>query len=161
MKDFDRIYMEFQKPILGYVQKKIRDTETARDLTQEIFIKVFRFHHTFDRGKRFSTWLWSIARNAVTDHLRSDRGHLTEELLEDIPCEAESIESRLIARDHRKNVLKTLKAMTRMQKRILWLRTVHRLSFAEIAIRLGLTLGAAKSLASRAKQALPGPRRTT
>ena len=60
----------FQPQIQAVCLKMVRNEETARDLTQETFIKAFGALHTFDPAYTFSTWLYKIARNACIDHFR-------------------------------------------------------------------------------------------
>jgi RNA polymerase sigma factor (sigma-70 family) len=140
MVRFPKIYKKFRKPILRYVNSRVSDPELAEDITQEIFIKVFRFQDSYQSQFAFSTWLWTIAKNTVSDSLRELKEYCAETLA--------------IKKDERKRLLRILKPMTRLQKRVLWMRAVHHLSYSEISKILGLSVAAAKNMASRAKQNL-------
>lgn len=159
---FSSIYSRFKKPIFQYVANRITDIQVAEELTQEVFLKVYRFHESYDKQYAFSTWLWSIARNTVYDALRktkireSELGECVEapERLDEIPCRRSNAEALLHKKDLRRNLVKLMKPLTQLQKRVLWMRVVHQYSYAEISKQLGLSLAAAKNLAYRAKLTL-------
>src|SRR5256885_12486487 len=62
--------------------------DEAEDLTQDIFLKIFKALHTFDRRANFQTWLISISRNLCIDHYRSVRKERSEEHTSELqsPC---------------------------------------------------------------------------
>ena len=67
---FDEIYARYAPRIQTFVYRFIGNRESAEDLTQEIFLKVYRNPRAFDPRKRFLTWIFAVARNACIDHLR-------------------------------------------------------------------------------------------
>jgi RNA polymerase sigma-70 factor (ECF subfamily) len=154
-QSFPGIYGRFRRPIFLYVRSRVHEDETAEDLVQEIFLKVFRFLGSYREQYAFSTWLWTIARNTVADYLRAPRepssaGEVISEL-EELPCAREDAETVLARKDERRSFLRLLRPLTRLQKRVLWMRIVHQLSYDEIASRLGVSLSAVKNLAHRAR----------
>lgn len=149
---FDKIYKRFHRPVLKFVRTRISDPEIASDLVQEVFLKLFRFRESYDPKHEFSTWLWTIARNTVTDYLRGVKGAPLSVSSDDLPSLLKNAEVLLLKKDQRRGVLRLLKkSLTRMQKRVLWLRVIHQLSYEEIANRLDLSLTAVKNLAHRAR----------
>jgi RNA polymerase sigma-70 factor (ECF subfamily) len=153
------IFKRFWQPLLRFVQSRVPDEETARELTQEAFLKAYRYRDNYETQHAFTTWLWTIARNTVTDHFRSAQGSsFRSEQAIGSPEELESplhrADALLERKDERRAVLKMMRSLTRMQKRVLWLRNVHDFSYQEIAARLGLTIASVKNLALRAKAGL-------
>jgi RNA polymerase sigma-70 factor (ECF subfamily) len=160
---FNELYSRYHGPMIKFVGQRIRDEEQCQELVQEIFIKVHRNRGSFDPRYAFSTWLWTIARNTVFDHLRRVRSEAEQAaagdggplpLPEELPCPAPCAETLLHAKSERRRLMKVLKPLTRAQKRVLWLRIVHQRSFQEIAKHLDLSLASVKNLAYRAKAAL-------
>lgn len=151
---FSKVYQRFSKPLQNYIRSRISDPEIAEELTQEVFLKAYRFRASYQERYALSTWLWTIARNTISDHLRGktfeDSGIPAEELACDRPC-AESV---VIRKDERRNILRMMRRLTRMQKRVLWMRVIHQLSYEEISRSLGMSLSAVKNLAYRAKLTL-------
>lgn len=61
------------KPIYNFVIRSINGKEEAEDLTQEVFLKTWSNLKKFDRQKKFKTWIYAIARNAIIDYLRKKK----------------------------------------------------------------------------------------
>jgi RNA polymerase sigma-70 factor (ECF subfamily) len=72
---FERIVEETKDRLFNYVLQLVRNEHDAEDLTQEAFIKAFRNLHSFDGRARFTTWLYTIAKNSAFSHLRRRRLH--------------------------------------------------------------------------------------
>jgi len=60
----------YLKPIYSFVYKNIGDSEAAEDIAQETFVKMWKNLKKFDKQKKFSAWLFTIAKNASVDFLR-------------------------------------------------------------------------------------------
>src|ERR1700704_6758231 len=67
---FEELVRRYQRPISAYVYRMVGDYESALDLTQEIFIKVYNSLRRYRSEFKFSTWIYKIAHNAAIDHLR-------------------------------------------------------------------------------------------
>ena len=81
---FERIVEETKDRLFNYVLQLVRNEHDAEDLTQEAFIKAFRNLHSFDGRARFTTWLYTIAKNAAFSHLRRRKLHQPIEVLEEV-----------------------------------------------------------------------------
>ena len=76
----DDIYRDFHGKIYAYIQSKVNDRFLAEDLTADVFLKVYEKLGSFDESKSsLSTWIYTIARNTLTDHYR------TRKVLGEIP----------------------------------------------------------------------------
>src|SRR6476660_10414046 len=67
---FEELVRRYQRPISAYVYRMVGDYESALDLTQEIFIKVYNSLRRYRSEFKFSTWIYKIAHNSAVDHLR-------------------------------------------------------------------------------------------
>ena len=133
------------------------DAETASELTQEVFLKVFRAREGFEAGTRFSSWIWTVARNTWTDWVRGQRyqpADFEEGFHETVECHRPNPEEALERASLRLEVRRLSRGLTRLQKRVLWLKMVRGLAYPEIARRLGLTVASVKSLVYRSRLAL-------
>jgi RNA polymerase sigma-70 factor, ECF subfamily len=153
---YSRIYTRYKRPIQRYVSARIRDPQVCDEVTQEIFLKVHRFRDSYQGEYAFSTWLWTIARNTIADHLRkrTDAKRDYEYEMDEAPSLEAGAAELSELKDQRRMLFKVARALTRAQRRVLWFRIVRQLSFPEIANRLGLSVAAVKNLAHRAKQSL-------
>ena len=68
---FSELVERYQTRLLNFVYRTIGDREKAEDLVQEVFIRVYRHLHRFDRSKKFSTWVYTIASNLAKNELRN------------------------------------------------------------------------------------------
>lgn len=68
----DTLYSEFYPKVLGYMRSRITDYHDAEDLAEDVFVKIYNNWDRFD-GKlaSVSTWIYTIARNTLTDHFRT------------------------------------------------------------------------------------------
>jgi RNA polymerase sigma-70 factor (ECF subfamily) len=152
---FQEIARRYRRPILNHVFQALRNLELSEDVTQEILLKVFRFGHRYDPNRPFSGWLWSIVRNSIRDWKRKQRPSLTE--IND-PDEVESplptAETLMIAHDESQSFKRALDMLTPTQSSVLKMRLTERLSYAQIAEHLGISISAAKCSAYRARLVL-------
>src|SRR6476646_4429862 len=70
---WDAIVRQFWRKVFNVAYKFVGKHDEAEDLTQDIFLKIFKSLDTFDRRANFQTWLISISRNLCIDHYRSVR----------------------------------------------------------------------------------------
>lgn len=79
----EQLFKLYASRIKAFFRRHRMSDEEAADLLQETFIKVYRSADKFQGNSKVSTWIWSIARNCMLDHLRSKRPHESlDELLE-------------------------------------------------------------------------------
>lgn len=67
---FEELVMRYQRPIVGYIFRIVKDYDASLDVAQEVFIKVYSSLDKYCSDYKFSTWLYRIAHNASIDHLR-------------------------------------------------------------------------------------------
>ncbi len=67
---FEELVRRYQRPISAYVYRMVGNYEVALDLTQEVFIKVYKSLARYRPEFKFSTWIYKIAHNAAVDHMR-------------------------------------------------------------------------------------------
>ena len=66
---FEVLYTRYQRPIQAYIYQITRDYESSACISQDVFLKVYEHVGSFDLNRRFTTWFYTIARNAAIDHL--------------------------------------------------------------------------------------------
>ena len=71
VRTFDALVERYQARLLNFVYRIVSDRERAEDLVQEVFIRVHRHLGRFDRSKKFSTWIYTIASNLAKNELRN------------------------------------------------------------------------------------------
>src|SRR6266436_1688069 len=70
---WEQIVRQYWRKVFNVAYKFVGKHDEAEDLTQDIFLKIFKSLNTFDRRANFQTWLISVSRNLCIDHYRSVR----------------------------------------------------------------------------------------
>jgi len=79
---FDQIYESYAAKILNLAYRMTRNEEVARDLTQDIFVKVYQNLDRFEERSNIYTWIYRIAVNHIYNHLKKERRHQWVDLLD-------------------------------------------------------------------------------
>jgi RNA polymerase sigma-70 factor, ECF subfamily len=144
LRAFEELVRTFQAEVFGFAWHLTRDRALAEDVTQEAFLRAFRFLRGFRGGQRFGSWLFRIARNCAMDALRRQRPFSLDGAIEPAVADASArIELdaalRSVSAEHRETFL---------------LVEVFGLSYQETADVLDLAVGTVKSRMFRARRAL-------
>ena len=70
---FEELFGRYKKPILNFIYRLIGNRETAEEVAQETFIKAYNSLGIFDPKRKFSTWLYTIARNLAKNSIRDKK----------------------------------------------------------------------------------------
>jgi len=160
---FTLLVERYQPRLLNFIFRMIGDRERAEDLVQEAFIRVARHLHRFDRSKKFTTWIYTIASNLAKNELRNrSRSPLVyyessrQEGDEDPrPLDFEDASSRPDDMYHRRHlqelVERTVGQLSSHHREVFVLRELEGKSYEEIADITDCNLGTVKSRLNRAR----------
>jgi RNA polymerase sigma-70 factor (ECF subfamily) len=156
---FEILFAKYQTSIFNLVSRMVNG-EDAHDLTQDIFFNALRALKNFRGDSKFSTWLYSIARNVCLNRLRHC-SYVKEDSLDQM-CEQQSTDLR----DHSPGVVsivethelqrlvnQVLARLTPEQRMLITLRDFEQLSYEEIGIVMDMQLQTVKSKLHRARLA--------
>src|SRR5438552_428501 len=157
---WDLIVKQYWRKVFNVAYKFVGKHDEAEDLTQDIFIKIFKSLDTFDRRANFQTWLISISRNLCIDHYRSVRKE-RETIDRDVDANELSPMSRdpspVAALEQQDRVLLLKQAMAALPETLrtaVLMRDIQELSYQEIADQLRLPEGTVKSRINRGRTEL-------
>ena len=112
MMDAEQVYREYQPKVRAYVRGKIQEPHDVEDLVSAVFMKVVQKLDSYDPAKAsVSTWVYTIARNTVTDYFRTRHSMVAFE--EYMPDEAPAMDLTGEALDSLADALLTLKEKER------------------------------------------------
>lgn len=162
---FQELVERYQTRLLNFIYRTIGDRERAEDLVQEVFIRVYRHLHRFDREKKFSTWVYTIASNLAKNELRN-RSRNPLVLFQTMRSTWEDEERPLQFEDttarpddlYRKRFLQelvedTVAKLPEHHRQVFVLRELEGKSYEEIAEITDCNLGTVKSRLNRARNA--------
>ncbi|MEX2180633.1 MAG: sigma-70 family RNA polymerase sigma factor [Gemmatimonadaceae bacterium] len=160
---FDALVDRYQGRLLNFIYRTVGDRERAEDLVQEAFIRVHRHIARFDRSKKFSTWIYTIASNLAKNELRNRSRNplvLFQTMTaswddEERPLEFEDSTTRpddLFRKRHIRSLVEnTVAQLPKHHREVFVLRELEGRSYEEIADITHCNLGTVKSRLNRAR----------
>ncbi len=154
---WEQIVRQNWRKVFNVAYKFVGKHDEAEDLTQDIFLKIFKALKTFDRRANFQTWIISISRNLCIDHYRSVRKE-RQTIARDVDSNdlqpATSDRGPYAQAEHhdlREQLRQALETLPLTLRTAVVLRDLQELSYQEIADRLGLPEGTVKSRINRGR----------
>ena len=166
---WEEIVQRYHRRIYNVCYRFAGDAENAQDLTQEVFIKIYRTLNTYDSGKgAFMTWVTTITRNLLVDHFRKTKGdRLTDSIDQPVsehedaqPLSAQIAASALPpdvavqSRETREMVHLALQKLSPELREAVILRDLQDMDYREIASALRVPEGTVKSRINRGRAEL-------
>jgi RNA polymerase sigma-70 factor (ECF subfamily) len=157
---WEAIVRQYRRKVFNVAYKFVGRHDEAEDLTQDIFLKIFKSLNTFDSRANFQTWLISVSRNLCIDHYRSvrkeretiDRDVDASELM---PVSKTQGQMAMMEQRDRVQLLKdAMSALPSTLRTAVLMRDIQELSYQEIADALRLPEGTVKSRINRGRTEL-------
>jgi RNA polymerase sigma-70 factor (ECF subfamily) len=167
---FALLIAQYSQPIYSLISRSLRDPSEAADVTQEVFVKVFRSISGFHGDASLRTWIYRIALHEVSNQRRWWSRHKRQELAIDAQIENEEGECTCLAEtlatedaspfeqasrtETRCRVEAALKELPEAYREVVVLREIEGFGYEEIAEILNVNLGTVKSRLTRGRAAL-------
>jgi RNA polymerase sigma-70 factor (ECF subfamily) len=149
------LFERHHRAVFQFLIRTTGDPASAEDLSQDVFVRILKYRHTYDPGSRFETWLFRIARNARADHFRrrppaADPVDDTFEVASPAPGPAEQLEHHVDSRQ----LSRALQHLPEEPRDLIVLARYHGMPYDRIADTLGIEVGAVKVRVHRAMKQL-------
>jgi RNA polymerase sigma-70 factor (ECF subfamily) len=163
---FAELVDKYKQPVVNFICRMLRDETEAEDLAQNVFLQVYKSAHRYRVSAKFSTWLFTIARNLCLNEIRRRSRHPAESLdaphpeHDDQPLhqfedkETSLPPDALLHHELEQKIEQALAALPEHQRTAILLCRQDDLSYEEIADVLGCSLSATKSLIHRGRETL-------
>ncbi len=161
---FEELVVRYQARLLGVMTHLIGRAEEAEDLTQDVFLRIYKARKGYRPKAKFSTWLFTIANNLALNHLRGkgrnptvalDAGHSGSQAIawagDRVAARDGSASAQMRKVELSEVVREALDTLGEDQKLAVLLNKFEEMSYAEIAEVMGRTEPAIKSLLARAR----------
>jgi RNA polymerase sigma-70 factor, ECF subfamily len=158
VRAFEVLLTKHRKPIFNFILRFVGDKETAEDVLQETFMRVIRGAETYKRQAKFTTWVYTIARNLCVDmsRRRKHRKHASLDapigsddnagtLLDVVPSADMSSERQTINKQLHAEMQRAIDALQEDQREVFVLREFMDMPFKEIAEVVGVSENTIKS----------------
>ena len=163
---FVALVEKYKQPLHNFIHRTLRDETEAEDLAQNVFLQVYKSRDRYERTAKFSTWLFTIARNLCLNEIRRRSRHPAESL-EETHSENEDQPQRqyedkkiflptdnVLHSELAKKIEEALAELPENQRTAILLCRQDELSYEEIAKVLACSLSATKSLIHRGRETL-------
>ncbi|MDD9937550.1 MAG: RNA polymerase sigma factor [Myxococcales bacterium] len=154
---FGTLLVRYRAPLYNFILRYVSNSDTAADLLQDAFAKVIQSSASFHEQSKFSTWMYTIARNVCIDHLRKQKhrrhasldasrsGDSTPPLAERVPGASPEVDRQAAGARMRERIAEAVEALPHEQREVFLLRQVQHLPFAQIAEVVGASENTVKS----------------
>jgi RNA polymerase sigma-70 factor (ECF subfamily) len=163
---FNYLVEKYHRQMIHFLFRMVRNQAIAEELSQEVFLRVYRSRDSYRAEAKFSTWLYRIATNLAVNHARDSKHEraaknvyldapdeetgTTPEVADDEP----SIEARLVSNERRSAIQQHVMALPERQRMAVLMHKYQGMDYRQIGEVLKLSESATKSLLFRAYQTL-------
>jgi RNA polymerase sigma-70 factor, ECF subfamily len=163
---FTELVDKYKQPVMNLVFRMLRDAIEAEDVAQVVFLQVYKSAHRYEVSSKFSTWMFTIARNLCLNEIRRRSRHPADSLdaphpeREDQPLQqyedkkSFSPPDSLLQGELEEKIEQALADLPENQRAAILLCRGDELSYEEMAKVLGCSLSATKSLIHRGRETL-------
>ena len=156
---FHSLFDRYKDKLFRYVHGAyLHDHQRSEDCVQEIFLRVIENRRRYDDGRKFSTWLYAIARNAALNMIRS-HGRRAKWLTLDSGNGAQTydvaVEDKVVSRrELREAVMDAVRDLPDNLGEVFVLREINNMPYEDVASLLGMTEGNVRTTVHRARKKL-------
>lgn len=143
---FEVLYRRFRQPLFAFVIRLVGDPASAADVYQEAFLRVLQGAGRYTAGRRFSTWLFSIAHHLAVDHLRARMARVpVDQVAHRLAWQGEDPAEQAVRDEGAAAAWQALAELPLEQRAVVLLRVVQGCSQEETARITGVAVGTVKS----------------
>ena len=144
MTNAEQIYLQYHDKVRAYVRGKIQDPHDVEDLVSAVFMKIVQKLDSYDPAKAsVSTWVYTIARNTVTDYYRTRRIHTSYDEVYELPAPEKD-------RDVLDTLADALMTLKERERDLILLHYYKGLTLKEVADKMGMSYINAKVIHKKA-----------
>lgn len=163
---FAELVDKYKQPVMNLACRMLRDATEAEDLSQMVFVQVFKSAHRYKVSSKFSTWLFTIARNLCLNEIRRRSRHPADSIEARHPEQDDqtapqfedktttSPPDRLLHGELEEKIQQALAGLPENQRLAILLCRQEDLSYEDIAHVLGSSVSATKSVIHRGRETL-------
>jgi RNA polymerase sigma-70 factor (ECF subfamily) len=156
---FRALIERHQRSVINVIYRAIGDAWEAEDLAQRVFIQIYRSARRYQPTAKFTTWMFTITHNTILNERRRRARHAAESLEAmtggaQLPARDQDPSREVSERELQERITSAIEALPEAQRTAVILCRFEGLAYEEIAVVLGCSVSAVKSLLHRARQTL-------
>lgn len=165
-QQFETIVLKYTKMVYNLAYRMLKDFQEAEDISQEVFLKVFKQLKKCKDKETIKTWIYTITYNTCIDLIRKNKNQQNISIFKNqnendnndayikIESNEYTPEKQVIIKEEVKNLENALNKLDDVSRTIVFLRDVKELSYNEISQITGINIGTIKSRLSRSRNQL-------
>ena len=155
---FEHLVLRHRRPLFNFLLRSVHNKSRAEELLQEVFLRVVRAKDRYQRTAKFTTWVYTIARNLCVDESRRQKFRRTQSLeqkrgpsgegmsiLDKSPAAQPSVEDQAQAPTLRRRMQEAVSRLPDEQREVFLMRQISGMSFKEIGAAVGAPENTVKS----------------
>lgn len=152
-RDFKTSVLPVSKKLLRFATHFLKDEELARDVVQDVFLKLWQKRDTIDEIENIEAFAMRMTRNRCLDVLRNNKVvPIDEETDRRLKAETVDVHSKVELSETASQIARLIKRLPELQRNVMQLRDIEQLSYDEIAEVTGLQINAIRVNLSRARK---------
>ena len=160
---FGLLLEKHRGPVLHFLYRMVQNKAVAEELTQEVFLRVYKARASYEPTAKFTTWVFRIATHLAFNWIRDGRREKSQTSLDDDAMDAGSrqvadrrktVEQELLHEAKLREVRDAIDGLPAKQRAAVMMHKYREMEYAQIAGAIGCTESAVKSLLFRAYEAL-------
>ena len=163
---FAFLVQKYRRPMVSFMYRMCRNSATAEELAQEVFLRVYRSRTTYEPTAKFSTWIYRIATNLAVNHARDTRHERPEKSVRldepdsetgttpDLADSSLTAEEQMLQRERMTMIRAKVQALPERQRLAVIMHKYQQMDYRQVAEVLKLSESATKSLLFRAYETL-------
>ena len=163
IKAFDQLVIKYKDRLYNFLYRIVNDVDLAEDLAQDTYLKVYTHKDSYKELYKFSTWMYTIAKNLAFTELRKRNRRRTSSFsdisnddwqLDAADLTAAEIDSEITNKERRVNIQNALFQLSVDFRTIIILRDIQELSYEDISKIIDVPIGTVKSRINRGRDKL-------
>jgi len=160
---FESLLRKHRGPMIHYLRRLVRNEAVAEELTQEVFLRVYKSRGSYQPSAKFTTWLFRIGTHLALNWIRDGRNEKSQASLDgemangigrQVPDCRKTAEQELLYQVKLREVRQAVSSLPAKQRAAVRMHKYEEMEYAKIAVAIGCTEAAVKSLLFRAYEAL-------
>jgi RNA polymerase sigma-70 factor, ECF subfamily len=161
-ESFELLLEKHRGPMIHFLHRMVQNDAVAEELTQEVFLRVYKSRGNYEPSAKFTTWLFRIGTHLALNWIRDGRNEKAQTSLDkeiagvsrQVPDRRKTVEQELLYEAKLREVRQAIRNLPAKQRAAVMMHKYEEMEYAQIAVVIGCSESAVKSLLFRAYEAL-------
>ena len=145
------LFERYNRRIYNFLARMTMDRELAEDLTQNVFLRIMKYRHSYRHGAKFHSWIYQIARNVFSDHYQREKNKFSDFIDVDRISDYMADNDEREGQEEKESLLhRSMARLTDEQREVLILTRFQQMKYEEVAALMDTTVANIKVKVHRA-----------